>query len=518
MLVRDYLLLYINGQRHDVRGGRAFLSLSDYLRFEQGLTGTKIVCSEGDCGACSVLLGRVTNGRLDYQVVDACICFMYQLDGTHVISVEGLAPAGQLNSVQQAMIDHFGSQCGFCTPGFVVAMTACQLPCGSEAPASQGNGDRDGDGDGDGDGGEPAKVGCWQEEDQLRQSLTGNLCRCTGYIQILEAGLAVAQRSGSAFPDLPLHEQYDETSIVRDLMPIGDSSVIIRSDGVECARRVFVPSTFAEAVDIKGTHPDARIVNGATDVGVIYNKGRMNPTDFLSLSGMGDERKLEVDQNTLIVGAGCTWRQIEEWSRDALPELHQIIVRFGSPQIRNLSTLMGNIANASPIADSLPLLHVMEAELEVESSRGARRVNINDFYLGYKQLDLAPDEIIRRLHMPLPAENDVLRLYKISKRNDLDISTFTAAIRLTIEEETIQVARLAYGGVGPVVLRLPKTEAHLTGQPLTEDRMRAAGKIARGEITPISDVRGSDNYRFQLAENVLLKFYFQTMEEVGAQV
>jgi xanthine dehydrogenase small subunit len=509
--MRDYLLLYINGQRHEVRGHQAFLSLTDYLRMDQGLTGTKIVCSEGDCGACSALLGRPDAGRLQYQVIDACICFMFQLDGTHIITVEGLTPSDRLSAVQQEMIDHFGSQCGFCTPGFVVAMTAMMerdQPSGDHnGAAAQGPPFRKGPSR-EAEPGRHVNTPSAAPVNRLSQALTGNLCRCTGYVQILEAGLAALGHVGSHLDDL-----YSEADIATDLSEADHSSVRIKSAESERTRIACIPKTFADAAVLKSDNPAAHIVSGATDIGVIYNKRRIDPDVFLCLSGLKEESQLRIEENTLIAGALCTWTQLEEWSREAFPEFHKIILRFGSPQIRNLSTLVGNIANASPIADSLPLLFVMDAGLELESTRGVRRVGINEFYKGYKQLKMSDDELIRTVYIPLPEPRDRLRLYKISKRNDLDISTFTAAIRLTMEDGTIESARIAYGGVGPVVLRLPRTEASLTGQELTEEVMRDAGKLARDEITPISDVRGSSDYRYQLAENILMKFYCESLEQ-----
>jgi xanthine dehydrogenase small subunit len=229
----------------------------------------------------------------------------------------------------------------------------------------------------------------------------------------------------------------------------------------------------------------------------------------LCLRNVAGHDQVEVENGELSVGMRATWSDVERWAQTGWPEFYKIIIRFGSPQIRNASTLVGNIANASPIADSLPLLHVMHARVQLAGPDGTREVDINDFYHGYKQLDLRPDELISGVRIPLPATEDRLKLYKISRRNDMDISTFTAAIRLTYRGDTIEEARIAYGGVGPIVLRLPKTEAQLRGQKLSESNMRQAGQTARTEITPISDVRSEAEYRYQLAENILIKCYFE---------
>ena len=217
----------------------------------------------------------------------------------------------------------------------------------------------------------------------------------------------------------------------------------------------------------------------------------------------------EMNGRCIIAGARGTWSELLELCEEEVPELAEILSVFGSPQIRHVGTIGGNIINASPIADSLPFLFVMETELELAGPSGRRRVNINDFYQGYKKFDLRPDELLTRVIIPLPQPSELLRLYKISRRRDLDISTFTAAIRIQLSGETIESAALAYGAVAPIVVRLRKTEQFLQGRAFTEDTMAEAGEQAICEITPIGDVRGSKDYRLQLARNVLLKFYHE---------
>jgi xanthine dehydrogenase small subunit len=220
---------------------------------------------------------------------------------------------------------------------------------------------------------------------------------------------------------------------------------------------------------------------------------------------------IEVDEQgeTLVAGARATWTEIEEACRDTVPEFHSIVSIFGSPQIRHVGTIGGNIINASPIADSLPFLFVAGATLELQSHDGTRTVYINDFYQGYKKFDLRPGELLTRVRVPLPSSGDMLRLVKVSRRRDLDIATFTAAILMRLEGDEIAEARLAFGAVGPTILRPRRTEEFLRGKPFSEATMRAAGDVAVGEITPISDVRGSAEYRYQLTRNVLLKFYHE---------
>ena len=444
--MRDSIALTINGREHRVRGAAAFATLSNYLRRDLGLTGTKIVCEEGDCGACTVLVRR---GNGDFLPVNSCIQSVAQLDGTSIVTVEGL----RLNAVQQSMIANHGAQCGYCTPGFVVAMSALFE-----------KNDR-------------------VDEEQVRDGLTGNLCRCTGYEPIIKAALSV-DASGEAK--------------LRDVYPPFDARDEVRIGNF------YAPITLANAIAFQ-REQNATILQGGTDVGVWVNKRSFRAPATLSLAKIEELYELRDDGNTIVAGANVSLSRFEDFIRDRIPELHRILKIFGSPQIRNAGTLVGNIANGSPIGDTIPYLFVAGAELEMNG--GERVVPIGSFYLGYKKFDLKPGEIITRVRVPVV--RDTLRLYKVSRRRDLDISAFTAAIRLRTTDSHIASATIAYGGVAPMVVRLPKTEAFLAGKPLRLEVFEQAGTIARGEVQPISDVRGSADYRSQLAENVLCKFWYE---------
>jgi xanthine dehydrogenase small subunit len=462
--MRDYVLLHVNGVAHQVRGAGAFQTLSRFLRYEQRATGTKIVCEEGDCGACTVLIGRAEGGELRYRPVNSCIQFLFQLDGAHVVTVEGLTPNGELTPLQDAMVRCHGAQCGYCTPGFVMAM-AGMFECG-ERP----------------------------EAHDVRAALTGNLCRCTGYESIIKAGVAVEgqPRAGDLYPSEP---------ILREIERVRREPVQIE----HFAR----PVELAEAVKFKAEHPDTVIVQGATDFGVWRTKRHFQPAALLSLDGIEGLGDITIDDGVLSAGGRVTLAQFEETVREIVPEMAPVMERFGSPQIKNAGTLAGNIANASPIADTLPFLFVTDAALELTGLHGTRTVGIRDFYLGYKKLDLRQDEIITRIRIPLRRDGELLKLYKISKRSHLDISSFTAAMLLRRTDGRIESMRIAYGGVGPVVLRLRRTEEFLAGRPFALETFAAAGEIAREEVTPISDVRGSAEFRLQLAENILSRFYYE---------
>jgi xanthine dehydrogenase small subunit len=476
--MRDYLLIYVNGKRYQIRGATTFVSLSDYLRADLGLVGTKVVCAEGDCGACTVLVGRLDDGRLRYHTVDSCIQFLYQLDCKHVVTVEGLGADSSLHPVQQALIEHHGSQCGFCTPGFVIALAGML-----EQRASL-------------------------SKESMQQSLTGNLCRCTGYLPILEAGLALDPQTA-----VTLSEKYSSQSMMADFIEHDAEPVLVQAPVVDdCSapgsRVFFGPRRLQEALEFKSRHSNALIVSGGTELGVLRNKKGFDPPILLSLTSLTGLSQIRCEESTVIVGANVTWTQLEAYMKEVSPEFYKIIIRFGSPQIRNVATLVANVAHGSPIADALPFLMITDAELEVVSQDQVRRVNINNFYKGYKARDLAPDEIITHVLIPLPAADELLKLYKISKRNDLDIATFGAGIRIQRAGDRISRAFIAYSGVAPTVVRLPRTEAFLQGRLFSEDTFQRAGQEARREIQPISDVRGSRDFRLQLAENILRKFHY----------
>ena len=446
--MRDHIRLLINGREHIVRGRDIYTTLSNYLRYDFGATGTKIVCEEGDCGACSVLIRYSPDD--DFIVINSCIQSMFQLDGASIITVEGLKQDGQLTPVQESMVACHGAQCGYCTPGFIMAMSALF----EKAPRV--------------------------DEQQTREGLVGNLCRCTGYEPIIKAALQTESHA-------KLKDRYAE---------VLDANDAVRIDNF------FAPATLEDAIAFKREH-NATIVQGGTDVGVWINKRNYKAPAMLSLAKIASLKELREEDGAIVAGANITLSQLEAFVRDRIPELYKILAIFGSPQIKNAGTLAGNIANGSPIGDTLPYLLVADASLEIDG--GERTVPINSFYRGYKQFDLQPGEIITRVRVPIV--RDTLRLYKVSRRRDLDISAFTAAIRLSTVDSHIAKAWIAYGGVAPTVVRLPRTEEFLAGKAIALDVFQHAGRIARDEVKPISDVRGSAEYRAQLAENIMAKFW-----------
>jgi xanthine dehydrogenase small subunit len=474
MPMRDHLLLYINSRPARVAGEDAFLTLSDYLRRHHRLTGTKVVCAEGDCGSCSVLVGRVKGDRIAYSAVTSCIQLMLQLDATHVITIEGLSAPDQLNPIQESLVHCQGAQCGFCTPGFVVSLYDAMHDARPHDAHS------------------------------VQRALVGNLCRCTGYDSIIRSALQTDRTQLKTIDDL-----YPPNQLLPTLQRAAGEEVLVKSR----TQRFYKPTTIQQAVRFRSHNPEATIVSGGTDIGVQVNKRTRSLTTAMSTSALNELDTITTDAGGLHVGAAVTLTELERITATHLPELSQYLAWFGSPPIKNAGTLAGNLANASPIGDMLPPLYVLAAEVEVAGPAGSRRIPIEIFYTGYRRTALAPGEMITAAHIPLPQLDEIFKLYKVSRRKDLDISTFNAAIWLRLSGRTIDDIRIAFGGVGPMVLRMKKSESALRGSPATLDHFEQAGEIARDEVTPITDVRGSETYRRTLAANVLKKFWHETFAD-----
>jgi xanthine dehydrogenase small subunit len=336
-------------------------------------------------------------------------------------------------------------------------------------------------------------------EERLREGLVGNLCRCTGYDPIVNAGLHIDTSHTQGMNHL-----FNAPEMLSELMLGYDQPVCVEFKG----KTFFKPATIHEAASFKAAHPDCVIVSGGTDFGVQVNKGVREIGTVLSTVALKELRELCVDGSEILAGANVSIADLESAAAEALPEYADLLTRFGSPQIKNAATLGGNIANASPIGDTMPALFVLNSEVELSGANGPRWININDFYTGYKVTVASVDELISRVRIPRLGSGEVLKLFKVSKRQDLDISTFSAAIWLRLSGQSIQDVRIAYGGVAETIIRLPRTEAHLKGSDISADAFDSAGEVALSEISPISDVRGSAVYRNTVAANILRKLYY----------
>lgn len=483
--MRDFILFHVNGIEHRVTGEDALATLATVLRGRLGLVGAKLACSEGGCGACSVLVGRPNAGRLEYELVNSCIFFVHQADGAHVVTVEGLADAETLSGIQQAIVDRHGIQCGFCTPGFALAVTGLL-----EAERLRS----------------PGRTSPFTRA-ELRRSLGGNLCRCTGYLQLLEAG---ASLSPGKIP--PMADRYPDAPLARVLEMSVDDEVRITVGGGDGRRTLYMPTSITELVSLRAANPGALLIGGATNIGVEHNLGKQLAPVMISLHKVAELCEISITDDTAVVGARATWTRIARALKDVLPQCGEVLDRFGSPQIRNVGTIAGNLANASPIGDFAPLLLALAAEIKVFGSRGSRTIAIADFYSGYKQTVLEDDEVILEIAIPLPDRSQCLRVFKVSRRRHFDLAIVNAGMFVRHAAGRVIEARIAFGGIGPRSMRLTRTEDFLSGRPFALETFSEAGRVLRNEIEPISDVRGSAEYRSMLAENLLLKFFHEVAD------
>ena len=440
--MRDRIRFYLNGRPVEVGGDDVFFTLSDYLRRKMGLTGTKVVCAEGDCGSCTALIGRPDNGVMSYSAVTSCIQILFQLDATHVITVEGLRDGDGLNPIQKSMVACGGTQCGFCTPGFIVSLQGLM------------------------------ENGAAIDADKIRRGLTGNLCRCTGYESILQAAMKTDRSALKSIDTL-----YPPQKMAAELTQLAGEEVRIKT----AAKHFYKPVTIQQAAKFRSENPDCNVIAGGTDLGVVYNKKLRSIDVAISLGNIASMRFVRADQTAIYIGAGASLAALQSIAIKHLPELGSFMEWFGSPLIRNAGTVGGNLVTGSPIGDTIPAMIALGAEMEITGVNGVRRLPIDQFYVGYRKTALAADEFLTAVRIPLLGEYQTLKLYKVSRRKDLDISSFGAAIWMQQSNGVIDDIRLAFGGVGPMVMRMPKTEGVLRGQSPTLELFEQAGEIAREE-------------------------------------
>lgn len=475
------MVFSLNGKVLHVGAHEAALTLSDFLRVHLRLTGTKIVCAEGDCGACTVLRAFApASDEPDFKAINSCVVTTAQMDGSHLVTVDALkdtTKANPLTPVQNAMVTCHGSQCGFCTPGFVMALTAAV-----ESARARGKTEL--------------------SVQDAKNALTGNLCRCTGYAPILAAAASIRVADCE-----PLARRFLAPAVVKAVREATRKAVKLNSPEFQ----FFAPTTLKSASDFFKTHKGARVIGAATDLGVARNKWRTTLDSLLSLHLIPDLYRVQITaKNRVTVGARVTLASLRQALKTKIPEFAHFLDLFASPQIKNFATLVGNIANASPIADTPPFLLVAGATVHALGPKGAREIPIDRFFQGYRQTALKPGEFITAISFDVPSMKESLKLYKVSSRKDLDISAVNAAFRVQWEDRSarkIRQVRLAMGGVAAMPLRLYKTEGLLKGQVLTEDLITRAAEVLATEMTPLSDLRGSSAYRRVVVENLFRKFW-----------
>jgi xanthine dehydrogenase small subunit len=465
------------GRITEVTAADTTRTLLDWLREDARCSGTKEGCAEGDCGACTVLVGERDGTSVVWKTVNACIQFLPMLDGKAIRTVEDVKHSGALHPAQQAMVECHGSQCGFCTPGFVMSMVHVyerERACGS-TPSRQ----------------------------TLADDLSGNLCRCTGYRPILDAGQRMFELPAVAHDDVA-------TARLLDQLAADPPLAYTDAQGARC----FVPRTAASLAVLRESLPEARLLGGCTDIGLWVNKQHKALPVLIATTAVAELSRIETRADgTLCIGAAVTLESAWGALAKQHPELTEMWLRFASPPVRHAGTMGGNLANGSPIGDGAPVLMALDATLVLRRGARERRIRLDAFYLDYMKNALEPGEFVRAVEMPPPSFT-ALRAYKLSKRFDSDISGLACGLAITLDAQgVVTAARLAFGGMAAVIKRAAQAEAAMLGQAWSEDTCNAAAAALARDFAPITDLRASATYRQRAAANLLRRFWLETRRE-----
>lgn len=460
------------------------LTVLNYLRTRQRRTGTKEGCASGDCGACSVTLGKAVAGKMQYETVNSCLTLVSTLQGKQLITVEDLKQGSQLHPAQQAMVDCHGSQCGFCTPGFVMSLFSLQ---------KQANG--------------------WDRH-QAETALAGNLCRCTGYRPIMDAAKQLCSQ--------PSSDKFDQTAtqVVQRLEGLAhDQMQELSGNGHRC----FLPKTVQQLAQIYLEHPNAKLLAGGTDLALTLTQHYKPLPTLIALEHIDALKTCSETDETWLLGAGAALNTISAFLTERIPGVSEMLQRFASLQIRSQGTLGGNIANASPIGDASPMLMALNASLQLQQGETQRSVKLDDFFTGYRQTLLAEGEFIRAISIPKVTVSPDFIAWKVSKRLDDDISAVFAAFNIWVENGVVRNASIAFGGMAATPKRASACEHALTGQPLNATTLAQACAALADDFQPLSDFRASADYRLQVARNLLRRYYHRyngdvTITEVSRYV
>jgi xanthine dehydrogenase small subunit len=474
-MTQDHIAFILNDRQVRLDDIAAGDTLLDFIRLDRRLTGTKEGCAEGDCGACTVLIGRLHHGELVYETATSCIRLIGSLHATHVVTIEHLsAPGAPLHPVQQAMVDFHGSQCGFCTPGFVMSLYALWLSQPKPTIAA------------------------------IEKALQGNLCRCTGYEPIIRAAQAMGEKIPASHVD-QLTAQRDQ--VKAQLSGLLTEATITIGKGEPA---IFVPGTIDDLAGICADHPQATIVAGATDVGLWVTKHLRDIAPAIFINHLRELHHIEETENAIVLGAAVTYSQAAPLLARLFPAMAGYLDRIGGEQVRNMGTIGGNIANGSPIGDMPPAMIALGATVTLRKGSAERTIDIESFFIDYGKQDRAAGEFITALTLPKLKPGALFALHKLSKRRDEDITSVAGAFHLAIGEDgTVQQARIAFGGMAGTPKRARAVEAALSGHPWSRETIEAAATRIGEDFQPLSDWRASADYRRLVAANLLRRVYFE---------
>lgn len=490
----------VNNSRQSLDGVAPSLSVLQYLRTTMALVGTKEGCAAGDCGACTVAVGELTETGVEYRAVNACITPVGSLHGKHLVTVEHLSDSTALppnsspglppflHPVQQAMVDCHGAQCGFCTPGIVMSLYCWYLSVRAGRTAA--------------------------DRHSVELALSGNLCRCTGYQPIFRAAEQAIQAQAVQAMEDP-SETGADISVRQQLEEIAASA----PGSLQLGDQAYhIPASGQAVADLLAQYPDARLVAGATDLGLEVTQ-QLRPMKTLIYTGAATDMKVLSETDTAVtLGGALTYSQMHPALERTFPAFGQLLNRLGSLQIRNQGTLAGNVANGSPIGDTPPVLLALNATLHLRNAGGSRELPVDRFFTGYRQTALASGEFIEAVTLPKLADNEVLKVYKISKRFDDDISAVCLALWLKLEDGLVADCRIGCGGMAATPARAFHTEAALKGNALDDPTLRAAEQALAADFSPIDDVRASAAYRLAVAAKLLTRARLEIEGQVPTEL
>ena len=444
-------------------------TILNFIRDKLKKTGTKEGCAEGGCGACTIVLGELENKKIKYKAINSCISFTPTLHGKQLIVVENLVSKnGTYHPVQEAMAKYHASQCGFCTPGFVMSIFAM------------------------------SKNKKNNNKDDIKDAISGNLCRCTGYRPIIDAAKNIKKKYSDEF-------YKNSKKTINLLKKIHSKSIIIESKN----KKYFAPKTINELRTVIQKNPDSDFLSGGTDLSLKVTKDRQEIKKIINLNNIKELNFIKIKNNEIIFGSTTPLIQVEKFILKYYPDFNNILRRYGSVQIRNVGTIGGNIATASPIGDTLPLLLSLNAKIIIQTKKGNKQILLNNFFIKYRKTKLKKGEFIKSIIIPI-YKNYNFKAYKISKRFDDDISSVCASFNFKIKDQRIQDVAIAYGGMAEIPKRAKNCENFLKNSKFSEDIFEKAKDLLKRDFNPISDMRASKQYRLEVAENLLIKFFIET--------
>ena len=464
------IIKFINSERIiEIHNPDPNETLLNFIRTKLKKTGTKEGCAEGGCGACTVVLGELKNDNINYTTVNSCITFLPTLSGKQLILVEDLiSKDNSLHPAQEAMVKYHGSQCGFCTPGFVMSLFSM------------------------------FKNYTKLNKDIIKDSISGNLCRCTGYQPIIKAAKSLSAKNKID------HFYKNKKKTISQLKKIKNQSIAIYNRD----KRYFAPRYISEFKKILKKNTNSYLLSGGTDLSLLVTKDRKDINSIIYMNSIKELNYIKNNKEFIEVGATTPLIEFEIYIKKYYPDFNKILRRYGSTQIRNVATIAGNIATASPIGDNLPLLLALDSKVVLQGIKKNKILPINDFFISYRKTKLKPGQFIHSIRIPI-FDNNIFKAYKISKRFDDDISSVCAAFNITIKKKKIKNIKIAYGGMSAIPKRAIYCEKILLNSSITKETIEKAKSALEKDFIPIGDMRASRNYRNVVAKNLLEKCFLE---------